>query len=228
MSEMGVGRIITPEEFRATYGRPERQIVVPNRRFFLRSAGLVVAGGLVACSGGYDGGGSYGTNPDPTGGGTGTGPDWSYLLSTLAVAAGNIAGVYFWGIPMGTLVSGLISSASSSETTVRIGHEANPMTQGKGTVSYNMPQGSDSGVGTLDNQGLSWLHKTNPHGDSISHVSVITASGDEVLPTDQGMTGRLPKNWLPGQDLYIAGLPMLNYKKLRFETISGQTGEIIL
>lgn len=232
MTAMGIGRIITPEESLVLpYSRQERRVRMASRRLFLQGGGIVLAGGLVGCGnnsgyGGYSGG--DGTTNEP-------GIDWSYLLTTVGVAVADIAGVYFMGVPLGTLVSGVVravdagDSADPRPNTVTITHKGDPQTQGQGTVQYDMPRGSDvQGVSTLDTQGLAWVHKQNPYGDDIEHVSLVSSNGDEIFPQNTGLTGFIPDLWRPGADLYIAGVPMMNYKSIRFQTKSGQKGEINL
>jgi len=57
---------------------------------------------------------------------------------------------------------------------------------------------------------------------------LIAPNGDDVLPGNNGLSGWLPERWRPGADLYMVGLPDGDFKKIRFQTTSGQTGEILL
>lgn len=232
MTAMGIGRIITPEESLVLpVSRGGQRVRVASRRLFLQGGGFVLAGGLIGCgnSSGYGGyNGEDGTTNEP-------GVDWSYLLTTVGVAVADIAGVYFMGVPLGTLVSGVVRAVDAGDSsdprpnTVTITHKADPQTQGQGTVQYDMPRVSDvQGVSTVDTQGVAWVHKQNPHGDDIEHVTLVASNGDEILPQNTGLTGFIPDLWRPGADLYIAGVPMMNYKSIRFQTKSGQKGEIDL
>lgn len=224
MATMGVGRVIHVERSLIVPSeRRGRRIHLPNRRHFLQLSGAVVAGSLIGCSG--SGGGSGGDGDT----------DWSYIIGALAVAAADILGVYFCGVPVGTIAKGAVETIDAAESndprpsTVDIRHEPSP-SQGMGDlVSYNMPRVSDAkGVSTIDLSGIQWVQLANPHGDDIEHVTLLTADGSEVLPQNAGMKGQLPDRWRPGADLYMVGLPMADFKKVKFQTTSGKTGEIPL
>lgn len=98
-----------------------------------------------------------------------------------------------------------------------------------GNLLFNIPLGPESGgLFFIDTAGPTWIHTKNPVDAPIVHISLITANGEEVLPFGGGISGLLMFPLQPKIDFALVGLLDGDYKKIRFETNTGQSGEIML
>lgn len=158
-----------------------------------------------------------------------------YVL-TVVTTSSDIVGLYVWGVPVGTFapfavghIVAPVDDPSSPPNTVTVGFSASPAMQGSGIVSYEMPRTSEvGGVMIIGNEGLSWLHFENPVNDTILHLTLIDANGDEAQPFQAGQSGQLIYPLEPGAEMFLVGLPTSDYKKLRFQTAKGLLVELDL
>jgi hypothetical protein len=94
-------------------------------------------------------------------------------------------------------------------------------------MTFELPRESDdAGVLVIGTDGVGWLHFKNPIEATLEHITLWADDGAEIKPFNNGQSGLLMFPLEPKAELFLVGLPAMNYTKVTFQTTTGTTGEI--